>query len=233
MQLRRRMLALPLLSLVVMTLAGCPTDEEDPTTKRELALPNILEDGNQAFRHDSTQVEGLPEGVVLVSTYTTDYEAEDWRITDTKSLNIGVTAEMSPTAPYDIFVESLHADVVLMSKKPATDGLNQDTMDDSLHSGTQPGFYITGHPYTEQFIIEGRNQSFLEGYMNIWDGYGYGALEDHRPRECEFRGDGRVKGNKFHIVINVVIVPRDEPFGYKVSFADEFQIPVSKMSCNS
>jgi len=236
------------MAIVALVIAGisaaCTTPpDEDPTTSRDQELQNVLDDGTASYVHkggaaqDSDaadridRVNGLSEGITVTSTYSTSYDTTDWKITDSKTLDISVTVD-APEG-YQFFVESMHADVELMSKVPATDGLTQDSMDDSLHSGDQPGFFITGHPYTESFVIEGTSDTFLDMYIRLWDGYGYGDLEEHRPTECEFRDkdDGKVKGNRFQIVFNLMVRDPGEEFFHKVTLTDEFKVELPLLDC--
>ncbi len=54
-----------------------------------------------------------------------------------------------------LFVEHLHADVVVESTLSHFNGITQDSMDDSFH-GVQGGFFISEeYQYGEVFSIEG------------------------------------------------------------------------------
>lgn len=67
----------------------------------------------------------------------------------------------------------------------------QDSMDDSIHGGEQPGFLTTrDHPYEEVFAIEGYSQTLISGWGYACDGYGWADVDERRLTEGNLKRGG-------------------------------------------
>jgi hypothetical protein len=100
-------------------------------------------------------------------------------------------------------------------------------MDDSLHSGSEPGFYITAaYPYEEVFSIEGFSDTLISGWGFASGGTGHSELSEKRLTENNLREHGKVQGNKFTFIYDILIRNSpDEPFHKRV-VVDEFIVPI-------
>ncbi|HTE57148.1 MAG TPA: hypothetical protein VK694_00230 [Verrucomicrobiae bacterium] len=217
---------------LIAVASGCSTSDNNDATNREnntqrISLDNDLEGGGATFEHD------LGSGITLMTSFSAPgYDVDDWRITDSKSIHIQaqVASNSDGVMPEaEVLIESMHADVFIDARKNLMDGIKQDTMDDSLHGGTQPGFAVGGpseYEYTEVFSIEGHSDTFMTGYGYYMEGYGRSELSEKRPTENNLRKDAKVTGNKFQIVWNVLVRLPGETTYHKVAFVDEFIVEI-------
>lgn len=146
----------------------------------------------------------LFNGQVIIKTYYwSDYNASTWKITDNKNLWIKACVIEQPEN-MTLYVEHMHADVFIEATKPALDGHLQDTMDDKIHGGTTPGFYISPEfPYYECFAVQGFSKWLREAWMFVFSGYGAGGATEVRLTEENIRREGAV-GSEFAIVFDIV-----------------------------
>ncbi|MCW1908007.1 MAG: hypothetical protein KIH63_001560 [Candidatus Saccharibacteria bacterium] len=197
---------LVLTSALAMGLAGCTGDDEvDPTTERPIE-GITTDDGTVTFDHT------LENGVVIRTEYSTDYAIKQWKITEPKTVNISLSVipaegeSTDPAAAPLVFVEHLHADVSLEATRVGFDGMKQDSMDDSIHGATQPGFLVTPDaPYQEVFSIEGYSETLISGWGFASGGSGASEISQERLTEENLAKVG-VVGNEFGLIFDIVTV---------------------------
>lgn len=212
-----------------LTTACLP--EQEPLPEKDFSvLRNDLENGELVVPH---QVEDFK----FLTKYSTNYDTKHWRITDSKSLNMRAWIEDYPEG-LTVLVEHVHIDISLKSNELSLDGWSQDSMDDNIHGGLQPGFWITKeYPYENIFAIEGFTETLIDGWMFFITGYGYGEIDENRLTEDNIVGDGFHQGgvyaNKVQVVYDLVIKKSGEEFFHNVSLIDEFLIPVSREAMGS
>ncbi len=206
--------------LVSMVLfPGCRTEQQLPTPKIPI-LNNELANGKLVIE---SPVAG--EGFTFVREYSTSYNAKNWRITDSKSLKMRAWVK---GAKGTILVEHMHADVSLKSRYESFDGWLQDSMDDSIHGGTQPGFYVTEqYPYENVFAVEGFSKTLIDGWVFLIGSYGAGGIYEQRLTETNLVRYGKVYGNKVQIVYDLLIKAENEPYFHTRSLIDEFLVPTA------
>lgn len=228
MYLIKRYRVYALLVAAVILASAC--SEESKTTPAEQKLPSLnneLDDGKYSV---SSNIEGENVGVTM--TYWTDYNAKSWRITDGKTLRFSVKLDRAPEGPVkpiQVFIEHVHVDVSVQASKASIDGMPQDSMDDSLHSGDQPGFLVTTqYPYEEVFSIEGYSKTLIDGWSHATSEYGSdGAIGEKRLTEGALRNQG-ANANKFTFVYDVVIGNKEDGF-HKRIIVNEFKVPLGSL----
>lgn len=166
----------------------------------------------------------LEPGLLIKTTYSTTYGVETWHVTDSKTLEI--KAEVGDGATKEVMIENMHADVSLQSDHAGVDGLPQDTMDDHLHAGDQPGFaFSTAHPYYESFSIEGYSETLISGWGFVVGSYGASEITEKRLTENNLLSQG-VYAEKFTMVFDVLVRDNANEPWHKYVMTDEFQVKV-------
>lgn len=214
----------------VFFLSACGVQSQPLPEKNFSVLRNDLENGELVINH---QVEDFK----FITKYFTDYNTKNWRITDSKSLNMWAWIESYPE-DLTVLVEHVHIDISLKSSELSLDGWSQDSMDDSVHGGLQPGFWITkDYPYENVFAIEGFTETLIQGWMFFINGYGAGSISENRLTEDNIVGEGYHEGgvyaNKVQIVYDLLIKNPGEELYHTRSIIDEFLIPVSREAMGS
>lgn len=221
----RRVGAIILSILLLLGAAACSDNDEDTSSRTEDnldRLPNNIKDGTL---HKEVPVDdGRLE---LVLDYSTNYDTTEWKITKSKTFNFEASIQRGTRGEGAVvYVTHVHVDVSLLSSKAGLDGIKQDSMDDSLHSGTEPGFSISdGYPYQGVFAIEGFSDTLISGWGFVSGGTGVSELEEKRLTEKTLVDNG-VTGSKFSFVYDLMIkYPGDTGF-HKSSVSHEFIVPV-------
>lgn len=212
--------------LILGLISACSDDDEKAAeTPVERDLDRLTSDLDDGTLLQTNEIPG--EDVVLEMSYSTDYDVESWRITDSKTLRFSARLASEVPAGFTVLIEHVHVDVNLDARKAGIDGLPQDSMDDGLHTGTDPGFYVTAaYPYEEVFSIEGFSETLISGWGHAISGSGTSEISEDRLTENNLREHGKVQGNKFTFIYDVLIrTTPDEPFHKRV-VVDEFIVPV-------
>jgi hypothetical protein len=216
--------ALAILALLLLA-AACSGDEKTDPTPVEKNLGRLSTDLEDGVLTQENPIPG--EQIGLRMEYRTDYDVRSWRITDSKTL--AFSAHLSGEAPAGttVLIEHVHVDVNLDARIGGIDGMPQDSMDDSLHTGTSEGFLITAaYPYEDVFAIEGLSKTFIDGWGFVSGGTGYSEVHEKALTEGTLRNEAKVQGNKFQFVYDVLIrYAPGEPFHKRV-VVDEFIVPV-------
>ncbi len=163
----------------------------------------------------------LDSDIVIRTTYSTTYGAEFWKITDNKDLLLFLEVVSQPSDVI-VYVEHMHADVTIHAYEEQLDGLLQDTMDDKLHAGDQPGFWIDpDHRYEEIFAVKGYSKWLIEGWMWFYSGWGSGKTDERRLTEENIIKAGAV-GSQITVVYDILI-EKDDRFSKEV-FKDDVYV---------
>ncbi len=214
-----------LIILFAMIVSACQP-EPAPTSKEYEVLNNDLAEGRLTVDH---YIPG--ENFKFVTSYSTAYNAAEWHITDSKTLNMEAWIEpIDSRTPITatILVEHVHIDATITSEYALMNGVLQDTMDDKLHVGNQPGFLISEeYPYENIFVIEGLTQYLIDGWGYYNGSYGYSSIEQVRLTEANLINHGGVNGNKFSIVYDILVKYEGDEYFHTRSVIDEFVVPVS------
>jgi hypothetical protein len=208
---------------VVLILSACSGGEKSPQTPAELGLASLTNDlagGSLTKSHILTG-----EKFKFITGYDTAYNARSWRITDSKTIHFQAGIELLPGGEgVQVMIEHVHVDVNLQGDKAGLDGMPQDSMDDSIHAGDQPGFLVTPqYIYEDVFVIEGLSQTLINGWGFATGGTGTSEVSQERLTEKHLRSNG-VKGNKFSFVYDVLIKYPGEPGFHKRIVVDEFLV---------
>jgi hypothetical protein len=214
----KRLLLVILLVISVVSV-GCFYEEKVPVSD----LPSLNNDLIGGTYSASSEVEGF----TFMRQFSTNYDTSTWRITDSKALLLEAWAIGGAD---EVLVEHVHIDIALKATRPFFDGITQDSMDDSIHGGEQPGFVISDtHSYQCVFAIEGYSDTFLRGWGYACQYYGYAKVSEHRPSESGLRHEG-VYGEKVQVVWDLVVRSPGENLYHTVSVLDEFLVPTPALA---
>lgn len=222
---RTKLLSIILLLVWLMLTAESCGGPSAPATRPMATINNDLEGGKVTFTHT------IPgEQFQLITEFSTGDPVAYWHITEPK--NITMKAWITPNAGIDmeVLVEHVHADAFIMADASGWDGIITDSMDDNIHGGMQPGFWVTStYPYEEVFSIQGFSKQmyeswtvFLTSYMAVTDTHSYPMTERNLIRE------GDTRGQKFQIVWDLTIRYPGETLYHTISVVDQFAVPVDQ-----
>lgn len=211
-----------------LILGACSDPERSEPTPVEKDLGRLSADLDDGVLVQDNTIPG--EKVVLKMEYRTDYDVKSWRVTDSKTLAFSAHLASEPPVGTTVLIEHVHVDAALDARLGGFDGLPQDSMDDSLHTGNDPGFLVTAqYPYEDIFAIEGYSETLISGWNFNVSGTGQGEIEEKRLTEKNLREQGKVEANKFTFIYDVLIrYAPDEPFHKRV-IVDEFLVPLGTL----
>lgn len=220
--MRRYLFALIAILFVVV---ACSSPEKSDSTQHEKDLGRLSTDLDDGVLVQSNALPG--EKFNMRMEYRTDYDVKSWRITDSKTLAFSAHIDGELPAGATVLIEHVHVDVNLDARIGGIDGMPQDSMDDSLHTGTEEGFLISSqYPYEEVFAIEGLSKTFIDGWGFVSGGNGYSEVHEKPLTENSLRNNGKVEGNKFQFVYDVLVKYDGEQNFHKRIVVDEFIVPV-------
>lgn len=223
-------LSLAILIVAALLCSAC-SYELAPATKNLPTLQNALGEDNKLIIEHAIPGEKFD----FITAYSTDYDAQHWHLTDSKTLRMEARIKINDGDEQDaqviVLVEHVHIDVSILAKYASINGWKTDSMDDSVHGGDQPGFWITeDHPYENVFAIEGYSKTMIEGWSYFTGSYGSGSIKETRLTEHNLtnpdNGTGAY-GNKFTIVYDLLVKYPGEEYYYTHSLVDEFVVPVA------
>lgn len=231
----RPVLAATAIMLGTLGIAGCSGSEGDAASKHDqqsACMKNGLEG------RSLSQVLDVPgEDFSIRATYSTDYDVDSWKITDTKTLDIAL--EFVPGKPEGeipkpepiALIENLHADATVKSHRSATNGMPADSFDDHLHAGDQPGFLLSAqHPYREQFVIGGFSETLTSAWGSYVNGYGSWEEQEKRLTEQNLRDNGAY-GEEVSLVADVLVRDPNDQYFHKTVIDDSFIVPLAGQKC--
>lgn len=214
-----------------LTAAGC--GQEDNAVSPHDKTRECLKSGING--QELVHVLPVPgENFSIKATYSTDYDTASWKITDTKTLDIKEELVPAPDAKApEVLVEHLHVDASVKAKKSGVNGLQQDSMDDHLHTGTQAGFLITpDYPYTEKFVIQGYSENLTSGWGFMVGGYGSLDIEEKRLTEGNLRDQGAI-GTEIQMVTDLLMKNDKDAAYHKTVIGDDFIVPLKGYGCTN
>jgi hypothetical protein len=221
-----RIVGIIMVVAMVFGLMACTSEADDSSrdsTEQGLeSLANDFEKGPLIKEH--TFDDGR---LTLVTMYSTDYKTKEWKITKAKTLNFGASLKRGPGGEGAlVYVEHVHVDVTLWADSGSLGGIKQDSMDNSLHSGTEPGFSISdGYPYQGVFSVEGYSQTLIDGWGYQTRDWGKSEITEVQLTEGALVDEG-VDGNKFTFIWDLLVkYPGDTGF-HKVAISSELVVPV-------
>lgn len=219
---RKIILLIVTLALMLFPLTGC--GPERVPVEKDLDSLELAEGTKLEQSHDI-------EGIHFVNTYDTGrYDLGTWRITDSKTLSMEVSASNIPEGT-QVMIEHMHATVSLKAELAQVDGMKQAEMDDSFHGTSQDGFIITEkYPYKNIFAIDGYSQTLLEGWGYYTGDYGSCSVDEKRLTEKNLINSHEVYANKIQIVYDVMIKNKDDEGWHTVPMIDEFLVKVNTSS---
>lgn len=218
---RSRSLSLVLvLACCLLLLAACNEEHAPKTTLPQ--LNNGMSGGKLSFPHV------MDNGrVALASQFSTSYDTAKWRVTDSKTINLQLTASQIP-AGATVLVEHVHIDVSLKSTLAMLDGWKQDTADFKLSTGADPGVQVSPlYPYVNVMAIEGFSQTLIDSWSYYTDSYSITDDEQKRLTEDNLVKEGGVYANEIQVVWFLLIKYADEKYYHAGVATDEFVIPVA------
>lgn len=208
-------------AVFLFMLTGCGEAEVVPVDK-EVPIIEDLSGNEISFEHQ------LGDNIIVTNYNLGDYKLENWRITDSKSINIDVIAkQMAPGT--EILLEHLHTDVSIKSTNPQLNGLTQDSMDNSYHGTSQDGFLINEkYSYNNIFAIEGFSKDIIDGWMFVAGDYGSGEVTSKRLTEKTLLEEGSY-GSQLTVVYNFLVKNEGETKYHIESLQDRIMIPTTKL----
>ncbi len=206
--MKKRLIAIMVAGIICATLlAGCKEEEETKTPTMCPVSGSVLE---------SSEV--VEKDMKLVTKYDIDYSLDQWKITDSKMINISAKLENMPKNA-EVLVEHVHIDMALKSTDLYLDGLAVNSMDDSFLGYSQDGFVISEtYAYNNKFAVGGFNNDLKVR----WGDVGYDRLT-----ESSLINIGEVYANELQVVYNLLIKYEGEKYFHTISVANEFLIPVA------
>lgn len=164
----------------------------------------------------------------ITTAYSTNYNTAAWKITDSKLLHYSVRLTTS-SPDSTVFVEHVHADVSMSANQGSEfNGMQQDSIDDHLHTGDQAGVEVTAkHSYDDDFAIEGYSPTLISGWGFAVGGYGASEINDDRLTEGNLKDNG-VTGNKIVFVYKLLVKNPGDKFFHDEEFYDEFLVNTAK-----
>ena len=206
--MKKRLIAIMVAGIICATLlAGCKEEEETKTPTMCPVSGSVLE---------SSEV--VEKDMKLVTKYDIDYSLDQWKITDSKMINISAKLENMPKNA-EVLVEHVHIDMALKSTDPYLDGLAVNSMDDSFLGYSQDGFVISEtYAYNNKFAVGGFNNDLKVRW---------GDVSYDRLTESSLINIGEVYANELQAVYNLLIKYEGEKYFHTVSVANKFLIPVA------
>jgi hypothetical protein len=182
----KKIAAVILMIGLLFTMTGC-LDHEQEYVERDTTTDMLATstDGNAVDMPTLKQVLDVKdEKFSIECTYDIEnYKLENWHVTDSKNIGMKVKTKNLPNG-YEVYIDHVHADIVLKSTSPQINGITQDSMDDTCHALSQDGFYIDNSAeYYNIFSIEG----YTDQFYTLW-GYAfgdYGSLSSSYERLTE------------------------------------------------
>lgn len=207
-----------------------PEDTRTDIEKTTTCLANSLDERNGV---NTVRVPG--EAINVKLTYSTEYDVDEWRITDPKTLDImlEVVPVSADGAIPTVLVENMHAEARVKADESGLDDLLVDEFDDHLHAGDQPGFAVTPeHAYRETFAIEGQSDAFRDGWDYQISGLGDLEIDSGKSElnEDVLRHYGAF-GQEISIVVDLLVRDQPDELYRKTVVSDRILVPLEGHEC--
>lgn len=170
--MKRKALGILMVLLMMFSLTAC----EEAETVRVAQLDTMNVSKKTSKLEQILDIEG--EDFKVICTYDTeDYNLNDWRITDSKTVSMKVKTIDLPKDT-EVLIEHVHCNINIKSTLAIVDGLQQDSMDDTYHGTSQDGFYIDNNTfYKNIFAIDGYSETLFSGWgvcmWGLWNDKNY------------------------------------------------------------
>ncbi len=215
-----------ILVMVALFTAACGGVPAATETRPVSSINNDLEGGSIEFSHP---IDG--EGFVLHTRFSTPDSITQTHITQPKLIEMCAWIEKLRSVDVEVLVEHVHADAFIQSDASGWDGTKTDSMDDSIHGLSQPGFWITEeHEYCETFSVEGHTETLYKSWTFFYSSYISSTDTTPEPMtEHNLIKYGKTRGQKFQIIWNLAIRnPETEELYHTTSVVDTFAVPVDQ-----
>lgn len=216
------------LGLSAFLLTGCGDSAYVSIDTNQATIIDSNVEGANSIDPQVLDVKG--EDFKLVVRYSID-DSEDakWRITSDKDLYIEAYTQGLP-AGYRVWIDNVHIDTFIVSTSPYFNGIQQDTMDDRIHTSLLMGFPIsdTTH-YSSINLIAGQNDDFIKGtfygYVGANGGNSNGTIVQKRYIDEDYLKHG-VYANQIGLVFGLLIQGPNDPEPYGIDVKSEVYVKV-------
>ena len=222
--MKKKLLLLLMTAVISCSLLGC--EEEYVAVDTETDSMVVDNTTGKPSLHQELDVKD--EDFKLICDYDTgNYSLDNWHVTDCKDVGMSVHTQGLPDG-YEVVIDHVHADISLMSTSAQTNGITQDSMDDTYHGQNQDGFYISDtDEYYNTFSIEGYTNQFYEIWGNSYGDYGSVHSEYQRLTESNIIKSGTY-AEKLNVVYDLSIKKPGSDKYYTKSVKSAISIPISQ-----
>lgn len=211
-----------LMVVLILSLSGC----ESETIEKDTTTDSINVNVEKPKLEQELEING--EDFKLKCNYTVKgYNISKWRVTDSKNIGMEVQTLGLPDG-YQVYIDHVHADILLKSTSPQINGITQDTMDDTYHGLNQDGFWIDdNNSYYNIFSIEGYTDQFYQLWGYAFSDFGVVDSSYQRLTEKNILNLGTY-AEKLAVVYDISIKKPGNDKLYTKSVSSEILIPLSE-----
>lgn len=211
-----------LMIVLILSLSGC----ESETIEKDTTTDSINVNVEKPKLEQELEING--EDFKLKCNYTVKgYNISKWRVTDSKNIGMEVQTLGLPDR-YQVYIDHVHADILLKSTSPQINGITQDTMDDTYHGLNQDGFWIDdNNSYYNIFSIEGYTDQFYQLWGYAFSDFGVVDSTYKRLTEKNILNLGTY-AEKLAVVYDISIKKPGNDKLYTKSVSSEILIPLSE-----
>ena len=211
-----------LMIVLIISLSGC----ESETIEKDTTPDSINVNVEKPKLEQELEING--EDFKLKCNYTVKgYNISKWRVTDSKNIGMEVQTLGLPDG-YQVYIDHVHADILLKSTSPQINGITQDTMDDTYHGLNQDGFWIDdNNSYYNIFSIEGYTDQFYQLWGYAFGDFGVVDSSYQRLTEKNILKLGTY-AEKLTVVYDISIKKPGNDKLYTKSVSSEILIPLSE-----
>ncbi len=196
--------------VLALCLSGCDEQETVKNVTEYASYDMIDTTDSKLLENGIQQILDVPgENFKLVVNYRCLLnEGEHWTVTADKEVYMDVCTDgLHPD--YKVYIDNVHTDTIIKSHYPVFDGITQDTMDDRIHNSHMTGFPISDtNTYSNINVIEGQNDTFINGSFLGFSGLQSGSITQRRYVERDYLSAG-VYANKINSVIDLIVEKPD------------------------
>ena len=211
-----------LMIVLILSLSGCESETIEKDTTTDFINVNV----EKPKLEQELEING--EDFKLKCNYTVKgYNISKWRVTDSKNIGMEVQTLGLPDG-YEVYIDHVHADILLKSTSPQINGITQDTMDDTYHGLNQDGFWIDdNNSYYNIFSIEGYTDQFYQLWGYAFSDFGVVDSTYKRLTEKNILNLGTY-AEKLAVVYDISIKKPGNDKLYTKSVSSEILIPLSE-----
>ena len=211
-----------LMIVLILSLSGC----ESETIEKDTTTDSINVNVEKPKLEQELEING--EDFKLKCNYTVKgYIISKLRVTDSKNIGMEVQTLGLPDG-YQVYIDHVHADILLKSTSPQINGITQDTMDDTYHGLNQDGFWIDdNNSYYNIFSIEGYTDQFYQLWGYAFSDFGVVDSTYKRLTEKNILNLGTY-AEKLAVVYDISIKKPGNDKLYTKSVSSEILIPLSE-----